>query len=98
MNYTPPQEPGRCLEAACRAMSSHVCWQKKETWNKKSPSRTSLVVQRLRIHLVIEGTWVRPLVRELRCHRATKPMHHNKRSRMLQQETCMPQLQPDAAK
>ena len=29
---------------------------------------TSLVVQRLRIHLPMQGTWVQPLVGELRAH------------------------------
>ena len=40
--------------------------------------RTSLVVQWLRIHLPMQGTQVRALVREdLTCHGATKPGHHN---------------------
>ena len=39
---------------------------------------TSLVVQWLRIHLPMHGTWVGSLVWEdLICLRATKPMHHN---------------------
>ena len=39
---------------------------------------TSLVVQWLRIHLPMQGTRVRALVREdPTCHGATKPMHHN---------------------
>ena len=29
----------------------------------------------LRIHLPMQGTWVRSLVRELRCHMETKPVH-----------------------
>ena len=38
----------------------------------------SLVVQWLRIHLPMQGTWVRALVREdPTCRRATKPMRHN---------------------
>ena len=48
----------------------------KLTW--KVDQGTSLVVQWLRIHLLMQGTWVRALVGEdLTCHRATKPMHHN---------------------
>ena len=44
----------------------------------KSQSRTSLVVQWLRIHLPVQGTWVRALVREdSTCWRATKPVYHN---------------------
>ena len=43
-----------------------------ETW------RTSVVVQRLRIWLPMQGTWVQALVREdPTCRRATKPVHHN---------------------
>ena len=39
---------------------------------------TSLVVQWLRIHLPVQGTWVRALVREdPTCHGATKPVRHN---------------------
>ena len=38
----------------------------------------SLVVQWLRIHLPMQGTWVRALVREdPTCCGATKPVHHN---------------------
>ena len=38
----------------------------------------SLVAQRLRICLPMQGTWVRALVREdPTCHGATKPVHHN---------------------
>ena len=38
----------------------------------------SLVAQWLRIHLPMQGTQVRSLVRENpTCRRATKPMHHN---------------------
>ena len=39
---------------------------------------TSLVVQWLRIHLPMQGTWVGALVQEdPTCHGATKPMSHN---------------------
>ena len=39
---------------------------------------TSMVAQWLRIHLPMQGTRVRALVREdPTCHRATKVMHHN---------------------
>ena len=38
----------------------------------------SLVAQWLRIHLPMQETWVRALVREdPACHGATKPVHHN---------------------
>ena len=50
-------------------------------WTWKVRCKTSLVVQWLqwlRIHLPMQGTWVRALVQEdPTCHRATKPMHHN---------------------
>ena len=39
---------------------------------------TSLVAQWLRIHLPMQGTWVRALVQEdPTCRRATKPVRHN---------------------
>ena len=42
-------------------------------WNE-----TSLVVQLLRIHLPMQGTWVRALVKEdPTCRGAYKPMRHN---------------------
>ena len=38
----------------------------------------SLVAQWLRIHLPMQGTWVRALVREdPTCRRVTKPVRHN---------------------
>ena len=44
----------------------------------KLTCRASLVVQWLRIHLPMQGIWVRSLVREdPTCRGATKPMHHN---------------------
>ena len=40
--------------------------------------RASLVVQWLRIHLPMQGTWVRALVREdATCGGAAKPVRHN---------------------
>ena len=45
---------------------------------KKQRLEASLVVQWLRIHLPMQGTWVRALVREdPTCHGATKPVCHN---------------------
>ena len=45
---------------------------------QKDICRTSLVVQRLKVHLAKQGTLVRPLVQEdSTCSEATKPMHHN---------------------
>ena len=39
---------------------------------------TSLLVQWTRVHLPMEGTWVRSLVKEdSACLRATKPVCHN---------------------
>ena len=39
---------------------------------------TSLVAQWLRIHLPVQGTWVRALVRDdPTCHGATKPVRHS---------------------
>ena len=50
----------------------------KEKKYKKFETRTSLVVQWLRIRLPMQGTWVRALVWEdPTCRRATKPVHHN---------------------
>ena len=40
--------------------------------------KTSLMVQWIRIHLPLQGTWVQSLVGEdSACHRRLKPMHHN---------------------
>ena len=56
---------------------------KTKTWffekiNKIDKPGTSLVVQRLRIRLPMQGTRVQALVWEdLTCHRATKPVRHN---------------------
>ena len=45
---------------------------------KRRKSGTSLVAQWLRIHLPMQGTWVRSLVQEdTTCHGATKTVHHN---------------------
>ena len=45
---------------------------------QKIKIRASLVVQWLRIHLPMQGTRVRALVREdSTCRGATKPMHHS---------------------
>ena len=47
-------------------------------FKKKSMQGTSLVMQWLRIHLPMQGTWVRSLVWEdPTCPGATKPMYHN---------------------
>ena len=49
----------------------------KKSTNSKC-CRTSLVAQWLRIHLPMQGTWVRSLVREgPTCRGATKTVHHN---------------------
>ena len=45
---------------------------------QRSKEGASLVVQWLRVHLPVQGTWVRALVREdPTCHGATKLMCHN---------------------
>ena len=60
---------------------------------------TSLVVQGLRIHLPMQGMGVWSLIRELRAHRATKPMHHNQREALVWQWRChVPRRRPDVAK
>ena len=52
--------------------------QKSQTRIKKQSYRASLVAKWLRIHLPMQGTWVRALVREDPTrHRATKPAGHN---------------------
>ena len=49
-----------------------------ETVINSLPTGASLVVQWLRIHLTMQGTWVRALVWEdPTCHGATKPTYHN---------------------
>ena len=55
-------------------------WVASRTRNTKIKikSRTSLVVQWLRIHLPTQGTWVRALVQEdPTCRGTTKPVCHN---------------------
>ena len=50
----------------------------KKIETKKFEIGASLVAQWLRIHLPIQGTWVRALVQEdPTCHGATKPVRHN---------------------
>ena len=47
----------------------------------KNSNWASLVAQWLRIHLPLQGTWVRALVREdPSCRGATKPVRHNYRA------------------
>ena len=46
--------------------------------SEDNPGGTSLVAQWLRIHLPMQGTWVRALVQEdPTCRSATKPVRHN---------------------
>ena len=53
----------------------YVGWK---TVHYKNWGKTSPVVQRLGIHLPMQGTWVQFLVWEdPRCCRSTKPLHHN---------------------
>ena len=56
-------------------------WVRKSQWKfleSKESSGASLVAQWLRIHLPMQGTRVRALVREdPTCHGATKRVHHN---------------------
>ena len=78
------------LEGAPAALiASAVAWHRdgihlpaygalKLEWSSKSPGQASLVAQWLRIHLPMQGTRVRALVREdPTCSGATKPMSHN---------------------
>ena len=52
--------------------------QKFQIFKIKTFYRTSLVVQWLRIHLPMQGTWVRALAQEEpTCHGATKPVCRN---------------------
>ena len=44
------------------------CWAYKTMILKRTLHGTSLEVQWLRIHLPVQGTWVRPLVEDLRSH------------------------------
>ena len=60
-------------------------WFQILTEDLKKSTRTSLVVQWLRIHLPMQGTQVSSLVWEdPTCHGATKPMHRNYWGRELQ--------------
>ena len=54
------------------------CWAVTWGWHSKVIPRPSLVVQGLRIHLTMQGTWVRSLVQEDSTYcKATKPVSHN---------------------
>ena len=53
-------------------------WAHTHTKSDKELLRTSLVVQRLRIRLPVQGPWVQFLMQEdPTCLRAAKPLHHN---------------------
>ena len=53
-------------------------WVHTYTKSDKELPRTSLVVQRLRICLPMQGPWVQSLIQEdATCLRAPKPLHHN---------------------
>ena len=56
-----------------KTQKKHVKW-----WVQERSTGTSLVAQWLRIHLPVQWTQVRALVREdPTCRGATKPVHHN---------------------
>ena len=60
-------------------------------------NRASLVVQWLRIHLPMQGTWARSLIwEELTCHGATEPVRPNYRACALVWATTAEALVPKA--
>ena len=71
-----------------KGSDSELGWDEWNTVNlalKKVTSQASLVAQWLRIHLPMQGTWVRALGWEdPACHGATKPMCHNYWARTLE--------------
>ena len=74
----------------CSIFSEHKSslFNRSEVIKQKVWVRTCWVVQWLRIHLPMQGTW--SLVPEdSRCHRATKPMPHNHRP---YSRVCLSQL------
>ena len=59
-------------------MYQNILLSEKKKQCQKMLRGTSLVAQWLRIHLPMQGTRVRALVREDPiCHRSTKPVRHN---------------------
>ena len=63
------------------------------------------MVQWIRIHLPVQGTWVRPLVQDYpTCHRATEPVHHRYQAQVLQppsprtQSVCSPTREATAVR
>ena len=55
----------------------------------KDTHRTPLVVQWLRIHLPMQGTWIWSLIQKYStCCRAAKPMHHNSWAQALEPMFC----------
>ena len=87
-----------------RGSSRHEDWGQRLDGLRNSKQGTFLVVQWLRIHLVMQGTWVWSLVGELRSHMSWDLAHSGAHMepewmiRMLQQRCYMLQLRPDAAK
>ena len=72
--WAPPWSPPciLCTDLYISSLSDGVCH------GKISVDWTSLVVQWLRIHRPLQGTWVQFLVREdPACHRAAKAVRHN---------------------
>ena len=95
--------PNTTLKIAIQPPEKRREQRKTNENNHKNGSKvgrgTSLVAQRLRIHLPAQGMWVWSLIRELRSHRATKPMHHNWREALISQwRFHWPKRRPDIAK
>ena len=68
--------PVTFIKNSVKLPGTRSCYREDD--REKRDSRAFLVVQQLRIHLPMQGTWVRALVWEdSTCCGATKPMGHN---------------------
>ena len=73
--YLPGLRPGHTTQTSTTFMASRGTWTLPD---KRHKTGTSLVAQWLRIHLPVQGTWIRALVWEdPTCRGVTKPVSHN---------------------
>ena len=66
------------MKSLAKAVNRGLLRVGKMFWPQESMTGLPWVVQWLRIHLLMQVTWVRALVWEdLTCHGATEPVSHN---------------------
>ena len=71
-------DSGDSMKSLAKAVNRGLLRVGKMFWPQESMTGLPWVVQWLRIHLLMQVTWVRALVWEdLTCHGATEPVSHN---------------------